>query len=82
MKHNHGPNFGVIVAGCPRCAELQAKPYVLVYKLDSHKTVQRVPVSGVREATEIIQNQLPAVSLRVPIVETPSGETVAILKIS
>lgn len=23
-KHNHGPNFGRRVAGCPRCEELHA----------------------------------------------------------
>lgn len=80
-EHNHGPNWGIPVDGCPRCKELREFPYVLTFKLAHHKRVQREPVKSVRHAMEIIQSQLPAVSLRVPIVETPSGQTAAILQI-
>lgn len=80
LSHNHGSNWGIPVAGCPRCEQLREFPYVLTYKLDCHKVIQRVPVRNVRHAEEVIKAQLPAVPLRVPIVATPSGETVAILR--
>lgn len=80
--HNHANNFGIPVDGCPRCEELKVKPYVLTYKLGSDKKIQRVAVSSVTEAKAIIQARLPDTSLRVPVVETPSGQTVAILQIT
>lgn len=80
MLHNHRPNWGIPVSGCPRCEELREFPYVVKFKLNNYKRIQRLPARSVRHAIELIKAQLPAEALSVPIVETPSGDTVAILR--
>lgn len=80
--HNHGPNYGVIVEGCPRCREIQAKPYVLTFKIAGDKKLRRHKVASVRDAIAIVQAALPAEAVRLPIVTTRGGGTVAILQVS
>jgi hypothetical protein len=78
--HNHGPAFGQLFDDCPRCAELKAKPYVLTFQIEGEKKT-RVPVASVREAMDKLKARLPAVAEGVPVVTTPGGGTVAILKV-
>lgn len=80
LKHNHGPNWGILVDGCPRCEELLTKPYIVVYKLGSDHRIQRVPVATVNEAIAHIKARLPDTLERIPIVQTPGGKTIAILR--
>lgn len=69
-----------MIDGCPRCEELKVKPYIVRFKIQGDKRVSKIPVSGVREGIEIIKARLPAAIIGVPIVETPGGNVVAILK--
>lgn len=83
-SHNHGPDWGRVYDDCPRCQELQAKPYVLTYKLSTDKRIQRIPVSTVDEAQAITQEKLNEAGvclvLRPFVVTNPSGrDVVAIL---
>jgi hypothetical protein len=82
IPHNHPPNFGIRTAGCPRCAELDAKPYVLTFKLEGDRKIRRHEVASVREALAIVQAALPGSVSRLPIVKTHGGETVAILRVT
>ena len=79
--HNHKPNYGIPVAGCPRCAELKAKPYLLKYLLSGDRKTHRVPVADVHEARELFEKLHAAGDLRCATI-TNHGENhvVAILK--
>jgi hypothetical protein len=80
--HNHTPNYGLRMAGCPRCAELDARPYVLTFKLEGDRKIRRHEVASVREALAIVQTALPCSVSRLPIVKTHGRETVAILRVT
>lgn len=83
QKHNHGANYGAIVAGCLRCQQLLEFPYVVKFKLAKDRRIQKLPCRDVEHAKDLICAQLPArIGDHIPTVETPSGEVVAILRFS
>jgi hypothetical protein len=53
-KHTHGPNFGRIVAGCPRCAELEAgaEPVSWNTQADRDRQMDRARRAGEQAAAD------------------------------
>jgi hypothetical protein len=42
-RHNHGPNFGRKITGCPRCAELEAGAAPVVWDIRRSAPVAPLP---------------------------------------
>ena len=48
-KHNHGPNFGRIIASCPRCMELRAGAPAITWVRDDRRREDARRVREIRE---------------------------------